>query len=290
MNTDIEIGITFDLDLGVICKDITEEAVKMMEKAPIYDNMICHWMNLPKREDRRKKFYDNVLPYVEMLMRCDMIESVDGSKLDLDKMIATGELAGKKYAIYDLTRGQIGCIKSHVKSMEAFLKTDYKYLLNLEDDVVINMNMFEENMDKVLGNLDNMLFDLLYVGRHCCGDRGFYWGKDCGMVYEPKHYGYGAHAYIVTRQAARNIVKYFTDWKGTVRKTQIPAIPFDVWMAHKMGYKKHIGTPIRIYSIKPEGYEEKREEYGNNKEVYSRGSEFIFYAGNHGDSDTTRIK
>ena len=280
-----------DLELGVTCNDITEEAEKMINELPIYDNIICHWMNLAHREDRRKRFYDDVLPYLEMFMRCDPIESVNGKDLNMEEMLKTRELAGRKYAIYELSRGQIGCMKSHLKSLETFLKSDYKYLLNLEDDVTINMNLFEEKMDKVLGSLDNLEFDLLYLGRHCCGDRGFYWGKDYGMVYEPMHYGYGAHAYIVSRECARNIIKYFKDWKGPKgSQTQLPAIPFDIWMAHKIGYKKHIGKSIRIYSIKPEGYEEKRDKFQKNTEVYSKGTEFMFYAYNHHDSDTTAIK
>ena len=231
------------------------------------------------------KYFDNMFPYKR-------ISAKDGKNIDIGKYIKAKILPpNPRFKGKPFRRGQIGCIQSHIASWREFLKTDKKYLINLEDDVLINKKYFEKEFPKIMQNIKKLDFDWLYLGRQCLGYKGFYSGPVVKKsFYIPYTFGFGAHAYMLSRNGAKNMIKYYTSKKisGNIQY-QMVMIPLDIMDSHKIFYKKIMHKQMKVFSILPEGFDKKRR-IPSGKGVFSKSEDFFFYAKNWNDSDTTKIR
>lgn len=284
--TDI-LGVTGILGITGIF-GILEEPVIEIKK---YPNLVTYYINLDRRTDRNEHMIEE-LKYLDNICDYKRISSYDGKELNLDDYVKRQLLPPHpRWNGRPFKRGELACIMSHIKSWKIFMRTNKKYLLHLEDDVILNKKYFDKIFDKIMGNIDKLDFDWLYVGRQSLGETGFYNG---GLInnffYKPLRLGFGAHSYILSRQGAKNMIKYYTMKKiaGSVRY-QYFSVPFDIMDTHKDYYKKMMGKRMKVYSIIPEDYN-KKKGFSSNKSISSTSSDFLFYAKNWSDSDTTRIR
>jgi glycosyl transferase family 25 len=138
----------------------------------------------------------------------EIIEAVDGSKLNINKLTKNGIIKHKP-ADRILRKGEYGCYLSHIETINKFLKTDKKYCLILEDDVDFVID-FQNKCSNILQELkdDNISFDMLFLSTNC----GSYGKTQCDgklitkNTYKPIQLGYGMHSYILTREGAQKII------------------------------------------------------------------------------------
>ena len=81
------------------------------------------------------------------------IAAVDGRKLDLSTIPDYDGERAERYMGRSLVGGEIGCYRSHLKVAEAFLKSDARYALVLEDDALPLCNPVEL-LEKSLPDLE----------------------------------------------------------------------------------------------------------------------------------------
>ena len=252
-----------------------------------YDNIICHYINLDRRADR-KIHIEKQLKYFENMFLCERISARDGRKINIQDYVnkkilpPTPRWQGKPFR-----RGQVACIESHIDSWRKFLKTNKKYLLNLEDDVIINKKYFENMFPKIMKNISGLDFDWLYLGRQCLGYTAFYSGPVVKThYYIPQTLGFGAHSYILSRDGAKNMIKYYTSRKlsGNIQYNMV-TIPLDIMDSHKIFYKRIMRKQLKIFSILPEGFDKKRK-ISRGKAIHSKSNDFFFFSKDWSDSDT----
>ena len=258
-----------------------------------YNNIICLYLNLDFRTDRKESI-EKELEHTKNLFPSRRVSGIYGKELDLKKYIRDKTLTpNPRWDGHPFTRGQLGCMLSHLKTWKEFLKTDkkYKYLLLLEDDVVINKSYFDKMFPLVMKNIDKLDFDWLYLGRQSLGHKGFYKGSVCkGIFYTPTKCGSGNHSYILSRKGAENMIKYLEIPKKEFFNNNIfkfPSWPMDVLDRHKKFYNRYMRKSLKIFSVIPINFHKKRE-YSSLTKIHSKSREFLFYAKNWNDSDTRR--
>jgi len=232
ISDELNIGISGELNIGISSElsiGISELSIGISELLNIsieilipiveipklkYDNIICHYINLDRREDR-KIHMEKQLEYFDNVFAYKRISAKDGKTINIGKYVKAKILPpNPRFKGKPFRRGQIGCIQSHIASWRDFLKTDKKYLLNLEDDILINKKYFEKMFPKIMSHIKKLDFDWLYLGRQCLGYKAFYVGPVVRKYfYIPKTFGFGAHAYMLSRDGAKNMIKYYTSQK-----------------------------------------------------------------------------
>ena len=124
-------------------------------------------------KDKERRDYLNVTP--------DYIYSVDGSKLDIDRL-KNENIISKNCR---LKRGEIGCYMSHLELLKRSLNSD-KYVLILEDDAEIKDDLFEK-INVVLETAPED-FDCLFIGYNYYEEYS---------TFKKVNYTHGAQSYIV---------------------------------------------------------------------------------------------
>ena len=158
-----------------------------------------------------------------------IIEAVDGRSLN--KTEST------------LTRGEIGCFKSHIMALTQFVSSGYPYGLILEDDAQIKLpDQFESIKNVVdkapagwgaisLGvNYDWMPPDSIQVSDNL-------YELNDGILL-------GTHAIIYTQEAARQLVREQQWIERWAKEDSWYSLPFDLWVVRP-------GSPVRVFFVAP---------------------------------------
>ena len=254
-----------------------------------YNNIICYYINLDRRSDRLN-LIQNELKHFDNLFKCEKIKALDAKDLKLQIFINRNIIQpNPRWEGNKFKTGHLACIESHLNSWKKFLTTKYQYLLLLEDDIIINKSYFDEMFPKIMDKINIINFDWLYLGRQCLGYKRFYKGNLINDIfYKPMYYGTGNHSYILSRDGATNLINYLEKPKSIgYIKYKYPSWPLDRWDIHEKYYKIHMGKPINIISIIPVDYN-KKKNIGSEEHISSKSKDFLFYARNWNDSDTSR--
>ena len=141
-----------------------------------------------------------------------------------------GELSAKQYFEYavkgrssPLTPGELGCTLSHLNALEDFLKTDEEYILILEDDAILPVDLSLEILEEELKKIKlpkNTLFSLGGIQmKECHKVRGILKSQKIldKVILEvhPQFYNRVnyAVAYIVDREMAKTLVGYHQQYR-----------------------------------------------------------------------------
>ncbi|CAM2969628.1 glycosyltransferase family 25 protein [Acinetobacter celticus] len=136
-----------------------------------------------------------------------------------------GELSAKQYfedavkgRSSPLTPGELGCTLSHLNALENFLKTDEEYILILEDDAILPVDLSLEILEEELKKIKlpkNTLFSLGGIQmKECHKVRGKYcnfslFGKKVlEVVPDFYHRVNYTVSYIVDRKMAKTLLEY----------------------------------------------------------------------------------
>ena len=126
-----------------------------------------------------------------------------------------------RYWKRDLTRGEYGCMLSHIKIWEDAYENGYDNIIVYEDDVVSD-NVFDWS---VLSDIESLNYDLFYLGRLPQG--GFNGVVDTPIEGYPHlctpGYSYQTHAYMLSKSGIKKIVE---NHLPTLKKNLVPADEF----------------------------------------------------------------
>lgn len=131
----------------------------------------------------------------------------------------------KFYSLFG-PKSAIGCALSHFKVWKTFLKTDSKYAIVFEDDIIFNNEQFDENNIKLKDIIDFYInqtpddFDILYLGSFGTeSDINFFTlmmnilnntseNKQINKFIRKSSVILSAHSYILSRSGAEKLVNY----------------------------------------------------------------------------------
>ena len=153
------------------------------------------------------------LDKIERQLDVTRIEAVDGSK---DDMSGTNMMCR-----YFCTNSMVGIYKSHLKCWQYIIDNNLDYAIILEDDVQVVPDFQKRAQDLVDSTI--LQWDILLLGCFFCKIDKNDWlsrlyinsaypkGKEediNDLLYKPRGWS-GAHAYLVSRQGAKNLLSKF---------------------------------------------------------------------------------
>lgn len=191
--------------------------------------MKTYIINLKKAVDRRK-YMAQQLASLPSSLSVEFVEAVDGrvmckseqeKNFDFDKF--------RQHYAKEVRPGEIGCTLSHQKCYRKLLDSGEKYVLILEDDIVVR-----QNIDVILPDIEKMINTdaprIILLS-------GWYWYLGTKALKE--HYrlanvydAFLTHAYVINREAASLMIE------------QRPFVTADDWFYFR---KKGVG----IYAVLP---------------------------------------
>ncbi|MGK0254607.1 MAG: glycosyl transferase family 25 [Mariniflexile sp.] len=148
-------------------------------------------------------------------------KTISDSTLDI---IYNNELARQKVG-RNLTKGEIGCALSHIAALKLMVENNNQYAVIYEDDIKTDFN--SKDIQKIIENIENG-WDIVLLGHHPKYTRNkgaaiSFWNRQeiskkisVGRFVERP---LGAYAYLISQDAAKNIINDF----NTI------SIPFDWW-------------------------------------------------------------
>ena len=176
--------------------------IKNMSELSIY------LISLRKDENRRNQLASNFCSCYDNFI---LFDAVDGRALDVDAYYAAIESHFKCNKSL-MTPGEVGCALSHVGVLEQFLKSNKKFALIIEDDVI--------GTDEDLGYIEEVTSYLDDYSILICGGQLYnhltkrlvYGKRLVEKVYEvadaSKPYVSSTCCYVVSRNAAERIIKH----------------------------------------------------------------------------------
>ena len=117
-------------------------------------------VNLDRRPDRWETFIKNADNSIKFLSY-ERFSAVDGKNIknscQLQQIFENND--------YNMRRGMIGCLLSHVKLYTDLINSENDYFIILEDDIEFTPN-FEDKYNNVLSQLSDKSWDFLFLGHH----------------------------------------------------------------------------------------------------------------------------
>lgn len=184
------------------------------------------------------------------------------------KAVNGKELSAKEYFFYSqqyfnehqkiITPSEVGCTLSHIRALEAFLKTEENFCLILEDDVI--------GTDQDIFNLENLINGRQLQGVICLRDQSdfgfskYIYGKKNKKVHELSRFSikfiYGTCSYALDRNAARHLLKRQKQkievadaWYAIFRNSDIPFLYLNLFKHPEDLSNSHIENERIIFHI-----------------------------------------
>lgn len=127
-----------------------------------------------------------------------------------------------KFWQMDMSKGEIGCVLSHMKIWEDAYENKYDNIIIFEDDIINDGNPFDWG---VLQNIKQLNYDLFYLGR--VPQTGFGGVEDVELEDHPglciPGYSYQAHAYMLSRTG---LIKIVEDYLPILKQNLVPTDEF----------------------------------------------------------------
>ena len=223
-----------------------DNIIKYFENMKYYESFIIYYINLDK-DKNRDLFIKNELKEKNLLS--ERIPAVIGSKLekfDYDNIMCDN---------IKFTHGQLGCYMSHINCYEKFLKTDFDYLIILEDDIKLKDNFNEKLSDLLLFLEKNNNIDFIYLSRSqtVVLKNSFTPKKDKinnDFIFSPDVCGYGFHSYVLTKKGCDKFLKILKESEKNLFKKN-KAIPIDC-MDRWLTLGNRINIKLNVYALREE--------------------------------------
>lgn len=223
-----------------------KEIVNYFEDMNEYKKCIIYFINL-KHDIERNKFMNEQLDNLNICF--ERTEGINGNNLEKKKIMNI--MCDNIF----FSRGQMGCYLSHKKCYDNFLKTNYKYLIILEDDVILKKE-FLDNINRLFLFLDkNIDIDFVYLSRSHIITKSDLTDSHLKkysdeFIFSPETCGYGFHSYLLTKDGAKKLLTILHESeKNTFAKNKgIPVDCLDRWkiLGERMNIK------LNIFSLRNE--------------------------------------
>ena len=152
-------------------------------------------INLRSSEARRSYMKQLLAPY--NFLQVEFITAIEGRVMSEDDISANFDRHScMMHNGRELNRGEIGCVLSHRRTYETFLKSDYPYALVLEDDISVIRDINELRMCEWKSVLDTPEPTVLFLS-------GDYWYVGNNSPIVTCYDALGAYAYMINRSAAK---------------------------------------------------------------------------------------
>lgn len=226
--------------------DFNKNIIEYFEKMYFENNIIIYYINLEKDKQRNIKIIKE-LDNLNININYKRIEGVNGEELqhrNLNNIMCDN---------IKFTRGQMGCYLSHIKCYENFLKTNNKYLIVLEDDIIIKKN-FKNDLNKLLLFLKKKNdIDFVYLSRSKIMMTNQELPIDNkyqnNFIYSPQTCGYGFHSYLLTKNGCNKFLNILKKSEDMFEKNNaIPIDCLDRWLI--LGRRMNIN--LNVFSLKNE--------------------------------------
>jgi GR25 family glycosyltransferase involved in LPS biosynthesis len=169
-------------------------------------------------------------------------------------------VVGKEVVEDFLNRGQIGCFMSHYGIWKKILAQNQNYALVLEDDAIISLPEDFQSIQKTIDNLPSN-WDICYLGGVYQDSKSAY-NVNQNIVRSDTSVIWHAHAYLITKSAALNLVKQSRE---VLEKNRISdfdnIIPADDWMTHPDRRLNVYNTDPRIVEFIRDGVSDTSTNY-----------------------------
>ncbi len=155
------------------------------------------WINMDRSKDR----YDNMMKHlVNVNVPLIRIPGIDG-----DNLTEYNIIKNKNYN--NLTKYELGCLLSHIKTINHIVTLEGNYFLVLEDDIDFNiLSLHKESIDDIIKSAPND-FDILKLSstdiKHDNTERYRLWRNKRNIEFSGS-----TVAYIITKKAAIEISKH----------------------------------------------------------------------------------
>lgn len=166
-------------------------------------NIPIHVINLEHRTDRKIKLLEQFAKH--NITNYTFVNAVYGDKLDIDEMLASGEI---NFSDRQLKNGEYGCYLSHLNIFRSILESSDELHLILEDDVYF-VNGFNSKLDKLLKKLQDVEWDIFYLGVNSYSPecrKGTFVGNKIDGIYCPIDPPTGTHAYLIKKETVKKII------------------------------------------------------------------------------------
>ena len=176
-------------------------------------------INLPKRKDRKKSFSERF-----QTINFDFISAVDGTKLDIKKLIKAGKIGQTQFDPQGSTNKYvIGCGLSHLNAWEKFNKSKSETCLILEDDAYNTKKIIEVTTDlntnevvanpsqfwnEILDEIKELNWDIIYLGKK----EQYVNGEDVTNYFCKPFWSsgmFGAHSYLINKKSVKKLIKKY---------------------------------------------------------------------------------
>ena len=169
-------------------------------------------INLDRREDRWKKFNENIHePRANFDLPIHRFSAVDGNKLKSNPQLCR-IFDGNDY---NMKTGMVGCAMSHIKLYTDLINSDSDFYVILEDDIECTPN-FKDKLIHTLKTAPSN-WDMIYLGHHLFPElkKPEYYDKEATPVLELwskekslKQSMGGTGGYAITRHGAQRLLDF----------------------------------------------------------------------------------
>lgn len=120
-----------------------------------------------------------------------------------------------RFPAFEMTPGIAGCTRSHYEVFKIAKSKNEKNILVLEDDIVIQSEIFYEILNKTFNQLSskNVSCNLLYLGANLRGTNNKLIDKNLAKIYSAKT----SHAYIINSDGYNRMMDYYEEINWTDR-------------------------------------------------------------------------
>lgn len=164
------------------------------------------WINLDRSKDRRI--------YMENLLNGHKLKNTRIDAYDGDRYEDFSLLANNNIKLDLEKRREIGCLCSHLKALETFIRNDSlgNYCLISEDDLSFEYlpywkKTFEEYIKSAPRDFSIIQLSLTYAYQYMVHYKNYLDLQEKHEIVKHQPYMYGAVTYLITRNAAINIIK-----------------------------------------------------------------------------------
>lgn len=169
------------------------------------NNIPIYVVSLERSCDRRE-YINNLLKDVKF----NYFDAIDGKAIKPHDMYLIKEFVHPNYE-KKYTKGQLGCLLSHIKLLKQIIENNNHISLILEDDIVLRNNLNIRDILKIIKKIDNIEeYDTIFLG-HC-------YEEENNKITDTVEYNNTiykifksvkpqcTHAYIITKKGAHTIM------------------------------------------------------------------------------------
>ena len=169
------------------------------------ETITAYAINLPRETERKRVLQENFRPYPFIHLEFITADQGEYQPIELEQYYQ------KQLDFRTITKGEVGCFRSHQKAMALFLATDAPFCLIVEDDCMPLENeqvSFGKTIKEVIDYCENRTFDIMNIS----SKKGVHYitkqPLEDNAIIRYSYFAPGTVAYFISRTAAQKIIHF----------------------------------------------------------------------------------